>query len=84
MAHIAIVMGFARTAVTDVRIAIMAPMSRSRSSGKDTTLMVNTTTAKTKPTPQPTTMSAQPEGVVNTWRANSAIDTGTAVPKKST
>ena len=43
--------------------------------------MVNTTTAKKKPTPQPTTMSIQPEVVVRIWRANSSIDVGSALPK---
>jgi hypothetical protein len=81
--HIAIVIGFAITALTDAVTAVVTPTSRSRSSGKDTTLRVNTTTAKRKPTPQPTMMSAQPDGVVKTWRANSAIDAGTAPPKKS-
>ena len=80
-AHTAIAAGFAMTALTEVITAARMPTSRSRSSGNDTTLRVKTTTAKRKPTPQPTTMSAQPAGVSRTWRAKSATDAGTALPK---
>ena len=52
-----------------------------RSIGSETTLIVNTTTAKRKPTPQPTAMSFQPEGVVKARRASSEIEFGTHPPK---
>src|SRR5258708_36665274 len=58
--HIAIVTGFLSTTLMDVRIATPAPTSRSRSTGNDTTLIINTTTQNRKPTPFPTTTIVQP------------------------
>ena len=51
--------------------------------GPHTTLIVNDTTAKRKPMPQPTIMRVQPEEVVKTWRTNSALDGGTQLPRVS-
>ena len=47
--QIAMVTGFSRTALSDVRTATVKPTSRSRSKGNEMTLMLSTTTAKTKP-----------------------------------
>lgn len=47
--HMAMVIGFLKTTLTDVRTAVMMLTSRSRSIGKDTTERVNTTTEKINP-----------------------------------
>src|SRR6266545_250058 len=81
--QIAIVTGFAATARTEVISAAAAPTSRSSSSGKDTTLMVKATTAKTKPIALPKTMSFHPAGVVNTAFTKVAIESGAAYTPNS-
>lgn len=53
-AHIPMVIGFAKTALIDVRTAVAALTSWSTSIGKDATV------AMMKPAPQPKKMSAQP------------------------
>jgi hypothetical protein len=79
--HAAVVTGFLSTTLADVRIATPAPTLRSSSSGNDTTLIINTTTANRKPTPLPTTISVHPSGVVKTWRRKFGIDPGGELPK---
>src|SRR5713101_6253999 len=75
--------GFATTARTDVHTAASSPTSRSSSSGNDTTLIASTSKAKRKPTPTPTQIITQPAPVVNTSRANAAIETGGSGPRES-
>ena len=81
MPQMAIAIEFARTALIDVVTAVQTPTSRSKSMGKDTTLRLNTTMAKRRPTPLPTAISVQPDGVARTSPANSIIDPGVARPK---
>ena len=78
--QIAIVIGFASTARTDVRTAVAAPTFRSTNIGKDTTLITSTKTAKRKPQTLPTIISCQPDGVVRTRWANSSSEAGTHLP----
>ena len=61
-----IVLGFISTVWTEVWTATAAPTSRSRSSGNEITLMLNTTAAKTKPIRCPRMISVQPREVVRT------------------
>jgi hypothetical protein len=56
----AIVSGLASTALTDVQTATATPTFRSRSKGNETTLMLSTTTAKTKPIALPKMIKVQP------------------------
>src|SRR5882757_6596295 len=65
--------GLRATARNDVTIASPAPAWRSSISGNDTTLTQSATNANTKPTPQPTTISHQPCGVVSTRVTKSEI-----------
>src|SRR5262249_41149350 len=74
----AMVTGLASTARTDVTIATAAPTSRSSSSGKDTTLIISTSTANRKRTALPTTTRFQPARVVNTSWANWLNEAGGA------
>ena len=71
--HAAIGTGFRATARSDVTMASPAPAWRSSISGNDTTLMHSATTANRKPTPQPTTISHHPCGVVSTRVAKSGM-----------
>src|SRR3546814_11999270 len=66
-------MGFAATARIDVRTAVASPTFRSSNSGNDTTLIVSTTTANTKPTPTQTPIITQPAHVVTTPRPTAHI-----------
>src|SRR5580700_6648707 len=78
--QIAIGPGFVITARIDVATAVLSPTSRSSNSGKETTLIVSTSTANRNPIPTPRMINAQPTSVVNTARANEAIDAGGSGP----
>ena len=58
--------GLAATTRTEVSTASTAPTSRSSSSGNETTLIANTSTANRNPTRLPTMIRPQPAGVVKT------------------
>ena len=77
----AIANGFSFTARSDVRIASIADACRSSINGNATTLMHRATTANRQPTPQPTMMSDQPSGVVNTRLAKSGMFAAGVWPK---
>ena len=64
--HSAIVAGFSHTVLMEVATAAAGPMSRSSSSGNDTTLMLSETTAKPKPIRHPAMISVQPRCVATT------------------
>ncbi len=59
--------GLRRKTWTEVLMAVGTPTCRSSSIGKDTTEIASATSAKTKPTPQPSRIIAQPPGVPSTW-----------------
>ena len=73
--------GFAATALIEVNTAVRTPTSRSSNRGNDTTLIASTSKAKRKPMPTPATIIAQPALVVNTSRANAAIEAGGSGPR---
>src|ERR1700736_6006424 len=72
--HAAIGTGFFATARSDVTMASAALAWRSSIRGNETTLTQSATTANRNPTPQPTTISHHPCGVVSTRRAKSGMD----------
>ena len=77
----AIGIGLAITALTEVTTAVTTPTSRSRIIGNETTEMVNTMAANTKPAKVPTIISDHPASVVTISVANWAMDSGTTFPK---
>ena len=69
--------GFFRTVLMEVAIAMIAPTSRSRSSGNETTLMASVPAAKQKPMKQPTPINSQPRSVEATcWRKSTRATGG--------
>ena len=76
----AIGIGFFRTVWMEVATAMIAPASRSRSRGNETTLMASVTAAKQKPMKQPTAISSQPRSVEATWWRKSTKATGGVGP----
>ena len=73
--------GLAAATRIEVITATGRPTSRSRSSGKDTTLKASTSAAKRKPTAMPTIIIVQPAPVVKTSRAKPPIEAGATSPK---